>query len=334
MTTAHVQDPPFAVQVEATEGCNLRCGFCGIRGITSKGPDGGSLPPDGSNHYLTVDLASEFARQIRAADWNPRVEFAMHGEPTLNPKLPEIVAAMRSWLPRQTFMLTTNGIPLLDDWEANLRILFSSGFDTIAVDNYRPYRCEEAFDSVELPAVHKMRYPEDGRAASPHARAPRGVRRLLLIKDLVEAAEGNHSQIFNHAGCAAPRDPNASGRCAKPFRELSMRWDGSFAICCDDWRGELPIGTLDNGIERVWQSDLVNAVRTMLYDGQRVAGPCEGCTHKSTRVGLLPNRMGRGHLEPPTDADLDLIRSSSGRRTGAWLSTPVRRRWEPVEIGS
>lgn len=32
-----VQQPPFTVLVEPTEGCNLGCSFCGLRGMREKG---------------------------------------------------------------------------------------------------------------------------------------------------------------------------------------------------------------------------------------------------------------------------------------------------------
>lgn len=32
-----VQQPPFTVLIEPTEGCNLGCSFCGLRGMREKG---------------------------------------------------------------------------------------------------------------------------------------------------------------------------------------------------------------------------------------------------------------------------------------------------------
>ena len=31
------QEAPFTVQIELTEGCNLGCKFCGLRGMREKG---------------------------------------------------------------------------------------------------------------------------------------------------------------------------------------------------------------------------------------------------------------------------------------------------------
>jgi len=31
------QTPPFSIQIEPTEGCNLGCSFCGLQGMKKKG---------------------------------------------------------------------------------------------------------------------------------------------------------------------------------------------------------------------------------------------------------------------------------------------------------
>ena len=37
-----MQEPPFCIQFELTEGCNLACSFCGIQGIRDNGAHGPS----------------------------------------------------------------------------------------------------------------------------------------------------------------------------------------------------------------------------------------------------------------------------------------------------
>ena len=34
------QNPPYCVQIELTEGCNLACAFCGIASIRKNGANG------------------------------------------------------------------------------------------------------------------------------------------------------------------------------------------------------------------------------------------------------------------------------------------------------
>lgn len=323
MSLAHKQDPPFAVQVEATEGCNLRCGFCGIRGIREAG-DRDNL--SGPYRYMQPTTALCIAKDIKAAGWNPRIEFAMHGEPTKNPHLPELVQIFRYYLPNVPIMITTNGIPLLADWDKRVQHLFEAGASTIAVDDYKPYRCRNAVLGTMLPGVAVYRYPQDGSAASPHRRPKKREKRLILVQAIDEAELGNHSHLSNHAGAAAPLDPSVQERCALPFRELSIRWDGNIALCCNDWRGEYKIGSvLRSSLRTLWQSEAFNAARRALYQGERGMRPCHGCTHRTYRNGLLPDKYGKQTMDPPHPNDGAIIAECLA---GQPYATPVRRKWE------
>lgn len=323
------QHPPFCIQVEAVEGCNLRCAFCGIRGIREAGA---RADLSGPYKYMRLDTAVSVARQARDLGWNPRIEFAMHGEPTMHPRLPELVAAFRRHLPASPIMITTNGIPLLEGWRPRVSALFEHGADIVAVDDYKPHRCREAVLNTVIPGVDVYRYPEGGPVANPHRRPKLNERRLILIKDIDVAEEGNHSHLSNHAGAAAPPDASkATERCALPFRELSVRWDGNVALCCNDWRGVFKLGNVEkDGLDRIWQHPAMDAARRKLLHGQRDFGVCDGCTHRTYRNGLLPDAKGRQALPAPTGRDEKLILDAC---SGPSLSAPVLRRWElPLEV--
>jgi hypothetical protein len=321
--TQTIQDPPNSVQVEATEGCNLRCGFCGIRGIRESG-DRDNL--SGPYRYMTPGTAGMIADDIVDAGWNPRIEFAMHGEPTMNPDLPRLVSTFRE-LGRWPVLVTTNGIPLLDGWRSRVADLYDAGTSTIAVDNYRPYRCEEAVLGTSLPGVTVHRYPQDGPAANPHRRPRKGERRLVLVQDISQADTGNHSHLSNHAGSAGELDHSRDGeRCALPFREISVRWDGNVALCCNDWRGVYKIGSVKRiRLSGLWQGEEFQAARRRLYAGQRDYAPCHGCTHRTYRNGLLPDRTGKNTMEEPRTGDEAVIQDALA---GEPFTAPVRRKWE------
>ena len=64
------QTPPFAVQIELTCGCNLRCPFCGINAIRTK---------ERVYEFMTVDSAKKIAQRLQCEHWPSfRVEWAMH----------------------------------------------------------------------------------------------------------------------------------------------------------------------------------------------------------------------------------------------------------------
>ncbi|QXJ19627.1 SPASM domain-containing protein [Actinomadura graeca] len=320
----YVQDPPNSVQIEPVEGCNLRCSFCGIRGIRATG-DRENL--SGPYRFMDTGTAATIARQVARAGWSPRIELAVHGEPTKHPRLPELVAAIRLALPRAPLMITTNGIPLLDAWEAKVVALFDAGADTIAVDDYKPHRCRAAVLGTELPGVAVYRYPSGGTVANPHRRPRRGERRLILIADIASETEGNHAHLSNHAGAAGPPDASrAAERCALPFREITVRWDGSVALCCNDWRGKFKLGNVhDTPLGELWHHPALYAARRRLMASGRDFAPCQGCTHRTFRNGLLPDRKGRATMPPPRPGDDALL---AGAVAGQPLTLPVLRSWE------
>ena len=188
--------------------------------------------------------------------------------------------------------------------------------DTIAIDDYRPHRVRQSFLNFRSASIAKYQYPQD-KAGNPHIR--RKGKMLVLVQDIASADDGNHSHISNHAGCGAPKSDAMQGkRCALPFREMSVRYDGNVAVCCNDWRGIFKIGNIKSAmLDELWHSEVMYAIRKKLYRGQREDGPCDGCTHMSYRVGLLPDKLGKRELPPPTLDDQAAINEAISGETWA-----------------
>lgn len=327
------QDAPFCVQIEATEGCNLRCTFCGLNGIR------GGVAETGLNlKFMSVATATAIASQIASAGWNPRFEFAMHGEPTLNPRLPDIVRVFRQHLPKSYMLLESNGGGLSGGLAAHrIQALFEAGLSTVALDEYQGVELvgrirqtveEDGGMVFTSPNFSIHEYPEDPKG-NPHQRRPG--RRLVFIAPIDAATKGTHSKLNNHCGCGAPKNDRAAGRrCAKPFREISVRWDGSIALCCNDWRGTYKCGNVHGTpIDVIWQNEFFDAARKKLYAGQRDFGPCAGCDAISYRTGLLPDHKGLDVCYPAGDEDLQAIEEAC---SGDPYTQPVMREWELVQI--
>ena len=83
LLNGYKQYPPLLIEIEPTEGCNLGCKFCGLRGIREKGTKPWK--------FMTIETAKELAAKIRKENWKSRIAFCGHGEPTLNPNLLEII---------------------------------------------------------------------------------------------------------------------------------------------------------------------------------------------------------------------------------------------------
>lgn len=340
-----VQEPPYCIQIELNEGCNLRCSFCGLQGIRA----------EKEKNYKCMEESTlrTLMRKVVALQWNPRIEFAMHGEPTMHPDYVGMIRACREEAPRLQIMMTSNAGGLLRKPGplANVVALFEAGLNVLALDNYDGAnlvpKVREAIEKncyveeTDEKACYHVRtdkrsgeymfrmydYP-DNPHGTPHARRPRGSRILSIVRDITQATSGNHATLTNHAGCGGPSltEP-VSKRCAKPFREIGVRWDGNVAMCCNDWRGHHKCGNVvtDELDKDIWNGTAMGAAREKLYAAERDFGPCAKCDFISYRNGLLPDKFGKDKMHrPDAQTDADIKRALAGDP----YSKPVLRPWE------
>ncbi len=300
-------DPPWAFQVELTEGCSRICGFCGINAIRQK---------PGNYKFLHEDLAAKIATGIAALNPTGRIEFAMHGEPLMNPNFERIFSIFRVLLPHANMMVTTNGVRFMKDMASGLDRVFAAGIDFVMLDTYYPER--DALRAAAF-ALDKSRftvrdfYDELAPAGwSPYSNHRRKHQRLVVLMDDIGARDGEHAtrKLHNHAG-ANPlgnviREPLAK-TCTKPFREMSITWNGEVRLCCEDWTGGYVCGNAAEApLAEIWRGAQFEAARAMLQAKRRDFGACATCDAGSgMRVGLLPK------YDPPTEFDLRVVRESS-----------------------
>jgi MoaA/NifB/PqqE/SkfB family radical SAM enzyme len=310
---AYTQHPPYAVQIELVEGCNLRCPFCGIRGIRGK---------ENNLKFMSMELAERITNLLLESEWNPRIEFAMHGEPSLHPDMLEILRMFRRSLPENThLMMSSNGAGFKTGKriEASLKLL-----NVLVLESYEHSNlCQEALEHCG----HTLLWYPKNTKANPHRRRTSKDHDLVIVQDIRKASSGTHSTLNNHCGCGAPLDYSMNGkRCAKPFRELSIRWDGKVSLCCNDWRGLYHCGdVLCSTLDEIWQDNPFSSARRFLYYGQRDFVPCKGCNASSYRPGLLPDPKGVQTLPKPTEKDQRAVLQATSCTP---YSSIVLRSWE------
>tara|TARA_R100001594_G_scaffold1044_3_gene4296 strand:- start:4575 stop:5576 length:1002 start_codon:yes stop_codon:yes gene_type:complete len=329
------QPPPFCIQLELTEGCNLACAFCGIASIRDnkangpKGLRGKNSRPFKFLHWGSAYAVAEKIREACEKDgWNPRIEMAMHGEPTMNPEYKEIVALLREKLPKTHLQMTTNGGGLLKgNLSQNINDLLDAGLNVLLLDNYEGIKiCDKVSATYEGP-YEILYYPTD-KNSNPHRRRRHSEHDIVITEDISIASSGNHATVNNHAGSAFPPNNHAEGRrCAKVFREISIRWDGNVAICCNDWPGRYRCGSVLSGntLDELWQNNAFIAARKKLYHGQRDFGPCKGCDALSYRPGLLPDLKGKESYGKPNKDDFRHIQTALSKGS---YTTAIPRPWE------
>lgn len=313
---------PFSIQLEPTEGCNLACNFCGISSIRDNGADA-DLGIHGKNsapyRFMTLATNERVASEVAKLAWNPRFEYAMHGEPSMHKQLAEMVAATRKHNPKAYIMVTSNGGGFVKDAAKSVTALFDAGLNTLALDDYKHSGgllarvMAQLDDPLANWTFKTYEYPKNPEG-NPHHRHNK--RKLVLIHDISENSTGNH-QLTNQGGASfqALREPLAE-RCAKPFRELSVRWDGAVAICCDDWTGKYKIGNVNElGLDDIWYHPRYEAARRKLYAADRDFGadaPCTGCDVRTYRNGLLPDKLGKSVMLTPDTQSASYVKQALG----------------------
>lgn len=312
------QHAPFSIQIEPTEGCNLGCSFCGLRGMRQKGTK--------PWNFMTLATARLIANEIREAEWNSKIIFAMHGEPTLNPQLKNIIKIFRKQLPKSIFHLITNGygIARAKDIKNELLCLKAAGINHILLDNYSDNGDWKSI--IEVASKHfDVEYLVTGVPMFS------GVKRfrVLLIPPIRTEKINLVRNLANHCGAAFRLDYRHSmKRCTMPFRELSFRYNGKVALCCDDFRGEYPIGDIQGmNIVELWNHERFQAARIMLYNKSRTFKPCHGCTNVSMRVGLLPDPTGQDTL-PSITPEVIKIAKEVTKDNAPLSEIIVKRNWE------
>jgi radical SAM protein with 4Fe4S-binding SPASM domain len=332
------QEPPFSVTFELSEGCNLSCPMCAVQAIQEKQGKG--------YKFMERETMVSALQQIKELGWQSRMGFAMRGEPTMHPAYIGMVGLVREHFPKTHMTMLSNGGGIMRKPGpiANITALFDAGLNVLGLDNYENVNyVPKIMEAIEASSPQPLKsgerhelgftyfdYPADLKG-NPHQRRPRGTRMLVKIRDIMSQDKdrkiGNHGKVFNYAGLAFPPDDTMAGkRCHQPFRQLAIRYDGSVAICCNDWLGEYKCGNiLKEGVEAIWQGQAMGAAREMLYHGKREMRPCKGCNHRSYRVGLLPDLLGKGKLRKPDEQTATDIKKAL---RGGPYTKQVRTPWK------
>jgi len=318
-----MQDAPNTIKLEMTEGCNFRCRMCGIQGIREA---------RGDYKFMDLETAVHIAGEISDSGWNSKIEFALRGEPLMNPHSVAIIDIFRRNLPKTHLMVTSNATPLLKPpgVHANISRLFDAGLNILALDAYKD--SAKAIEQVRgYNAVEIWDYSNASKKESPYTKVKASRQRIFIMEDMEEAVLTGQrvgTKIGNnHCGAGLPTlvEPLAK-RCARPFREMAIRYDGQVMLCCNDWRGIYKAGNIDDGsLEEIWNNDAFDAARKHLYHRDRNFGPCKGCDNTSFRVGILPDKVGKQDLPVPTADDRKTVDWAS---SGEPMTKPVLRPWE------
>ena len=303
---------PNIVQIEAVQGCNRRCSFCGTAGIERK--------------IYTAKEATiiQTCELIRKAKLNCRILLAGHGEPTLHPDIVRIVKIVRRMLPDNTIHLFTNGTTIEKN-PALVSSLFEAGLNDLVFDEYSDHRVGEFVRNDSTCRKYEIMQQGPGHPLFC-GKNPR-TKRICIVPP-IDAGDNTTSRKLN-AHCGAGMRPPAkplTARCTIIFRDFFVRWDGNVAICCNDFRGEYYVTNINecHSFEEAYFHPRLESARRYLFAKDRGAiHPCDVCNAIAIRPGLLPDANGRQTMKEPTPYDGRVVAEKHEPLAGI-----IRREWE------
>lgn len=302
------QTQPNRIEISLVEGCFMECEFCALQGL-----------PEGFHKYKYMNKSTleEICKKIVKAGWNSKISIAGHGEPMKHPHIFACIKLMRKFLKHNTIILTTNGYNINNE---TVHKLFESGISNINISEY-----------IKFPAIKKIKteLKKEFSVADWEEKTtnPRDLSSKICILAPFEYESKNSThKIINRCGVSElPTKSKQTKRCAKPFRDMFISWDGNISICCNDFRKSLNLPNIrDDSIDNIWNCEYLQSLRKILFWDGRNVYPCCVCDHPAYRVGLLPDKMGKKTLNKPTKHDYEICNDAildypnSGYKNRPW----------------
>jgi MoaA/NifB/PqqE/SkfB family radical SAM enzyme len=302
---------PYSINIETVQGCNRRCYFCGTMGMEKV------------LHFVELSQVEHTFKLLRKANFKGSIRFAAHGEPTLHPKIAQIVNLARKALPRVALNLFTNGT-VIEKKPSLVDDLFNAGLNNLIVDEYTDHLVGKFIESD--PTCKKYQIVREKAGVELITKDPR--KKRICIVPPIEGGTKNDAKrkLCNQCGAALPplKEP-MKARCSVVFRELTIRWNGEVAMCCNDFRGLYRVGNIMecSDLEQIWFHHRFEAARRILFTGNRNFFPCNICDVKPNRPGLLPSMGKKVEMEPIRSGDWEIV-----NRRYEPLAVIEKREWE------
>ena len=279
---------PRIIDLEPTNACNFRCLMC----------------PTG-NHAMTratgMMTDEVHGRIVEQCPEGTGIRYIGWGEPTLNACLPEFI-----WEASKRGLLThinTNGSDarrLADCIDAGLTSLKFS-FQGVDRASYAEMRNTDYFDGLieavqTIHALPERPFIQVSTTTTYETEAQVAAFRALFepICDLVTVGK----TIFKHLDLNAARlrpeererlerlavfEPAAlvhPNPCPEVYDKLTIQWDGSVRVCCNDYDGVTDLGNvLSQPLAEIWRDKTIEDYRKRLAGGEYSGPLCGSCYH-------------------------------------------------------
>lgn len=245
-----VLDDINVINLNLTNACNLRCHFCPI----------GTEEYENDNAMMSLETVTKFIERTREfvglRGRRVTVSLSGKGEVTVHKKFREIVELLSQHKDVLRLQLITNGA-LLYKYKDLIPVFDRIRYNDYLEDNNK--NKQQLIETVKFyPKVETVKIDN--------------TKQWFEIKDFtnrVGVLDGEKEQIeYNY--------------CHKLFNKMMIECDGSYLICCDDWKKVKSFGTIyEHSFKDHLLSGLVRKYRRHILKGVREMEPCKGCTYSS-----------------------------------------------------
>ena len=247
-------DQVSVIEINPTELCNLKCNFC---------PRSTYYP--NLNLNMSIDTARLIVEQLRQINYTGEVSITGRGEPTLHPEFDELCEVFmedRTW----TLKINTNG-KNMKKWFSTIRKFDHVIYNVYEEDEWHLTIAQETYGHIENFKINHK---------------PMGMEWF------------DRKNFTNRAGSFDTNHLPEDGRCEVIFLKLFIDYDGTYRVCCEDWKTKIDMGNIyvTNIHDYVEYSEELADYRRHLIEGDRYKSPCSQCTHKITdmKYGCTPKR--------------------------------------------
>lgn len=270
------------------------CNFCGI----SKSHKG----------LMSLETFDKIFEDL--TDSMKRIEFILHGEPTLNPNIYIFAKKIKDRLPKSSITVLSNTEIFKKKGFDKFIELFDSGINQVQADLYNKEHALWFLNELE---IHSKEFEERNIQIYDYYKDRinpfgfHGGNKKLLI--LTKEYEGLNNQYictrdFHNFGGNLPverwkeystltlNDLPKLKICGEPLKYMSIWYNGDITLCCRD--GGMGI-KIDNVHEKtrtlteIWRSKEFMILRFLLMAGRRdMVLPCVLCNIRSFRPGIYP----------------------------------------------
>ena len=231
----------------------------------------------------------------------------------------------RKALPKAQIQVTTNGAKMRNgNMLYALRALFNAGVNFVILDTYEPERTDlrkQVFSSkLTKEGIKVIDYQKD-TTLSPYHNHKNKISNTVFVFDDLSIVSGDIRQrlLHNYAGNSKSIPPTSSPlvkKCARPFRELAVCWNGDVCICCEDAGHEFVCGNVfqpKQTLQTVWNNPPFQAVRKLLFHKNRSFSPCHRCDYNGgMRLGFL-EQQAEPNLIAHTIINEVILKSKTGK---------------------